>query len=194
MPRAKRWSPWTREQIDTLRLEWQEVSGRVLLGKLRPHTWRGIIWKASQLGLRRGVPQGFETITAASKRTGFSFDRILVLCERFGVKVRYMYGDRRATSTWRYVDSYDVSKMVEDMMRLESINQAAKRLQASRGIIARELRARGYSTSSRRAMDRLLLPPEIYDEIVGEYRANAVRVRDHNLFIFESYRRSSEAA
>lgn len=101
--RTKSYVPWSAAEIRYLRLEWHELQQRTLhagLTKLHPtggcRTWCSIRVKAYQLGLPGGVPQGFESIKAAAKRTGYCRHALLALCLRYGVPIRQAYcGTRR---------------------------------------------------------------------------------------------------
>ncbi len=90
--------------------------------------------KATKLGIL-GVPQGYETLTKATRRTGFtSVPRMKALLRWAGVRMHLSRTFPRACHKGLYkthfVDPFDVDEAVRRWLRLETVAYAAE----SRGI------------------------------------------------------------
>lgn len=165
----KTFARWTQEQIQTLRMEWHELAARSLAAKLRPHSWIGIREKACQLGLPFGVPQGYESINEAERRTGFSRRVIKKLIANHDILVHHRYPlNKNKPGVCLYVDPEEIDAAVKYRLSCETIGQAATRLGIEHTGLGKLLKAKGYKVVIGSA---LRLEPHIYDEIVAEYRA-----------------------
>src|SRR5690606_39900248 len=66
-----RWSP---EEDDRLRLLWEGLATVPSIARELGRTPRAVYRRAHEIGLQRGVPQGFESIEASARRTGFCME------------------------------------------------------------------------------------------------------------------------
>lgn len=129
---------WTADEERALRLAWGEVSPETLLRRLPDRTWQAI-WQhaVDKLGLPRGVPQGYETLRSAARRTGYVAHHLRKILDAEGVRVRYWYGGGRASAhaggrdfprnPWCAVDPDEVDAAVARWCRLETVATAARR-------------------------------------------------------------------
>jgi len=166
---------WTPAELRTLHTHWRMVDDRQLKRLLRRRSWRAIFAKAVELGLPRALPPGHESIASAIRRTGHRRRPLLRILRRHGVPLHTRGIARRQQST--YVSQARVDCAVANERRLESAEQAARRLQIDRATLTILLCEQGHRVPRGRSV--LRLPSEVFDELVGAYRAghknNALR-------------------
>lgn len=157
---------WTSADVATLLAEWHEVAPRTLCQKLR-RSWTAVYMKADELRLPRGMPQGFEHLSASARRKGVDFATLRRwLCEE-GVRVHRTYPNTRpgVRAHCLYVDPAAVDKALAIRATKEVLYEAAERLFVSAPTL-RRLCAAMHGPSPRKAVH----PPAYYDAAVAAWR------------------------
>lgn len=137
--RPRRWTPEEdrrlRNALDETGLGWAATR----LGR----TPRALYDRALRLGIPVGRPPGYESIAAASKRTGFDFKSIRKILIWAGVKIRHSLsqpnGNRQRTRLQRMVEQIDVDDAVAAWVLTETPYAAARRLHCDDGTIVEAL-------------------------------------------------------
>lgn len=167
---------WTPRQIAVLRMEWHEVSPRVLREKLGGRTWYAIAQRAHLLGLPFGVPQGCEAIHPAAKRVGVAHETLVRILTAAGVRLHRWYPEpvaRRPRTTARraprrYAERDEIDAAVAAWLDTEVLPGAAR----ARGVHPQTLRGRmlrlGLATRGEGLSVRR--PSEVYDRAMVGYR------------------------
>lgn len=159
---------WTPAELATLRKNWHVVGARTLRHKLRRHTWAGICQRAARLGLRTGVPQGFETLDAACARLGYYRPTLRRILAWAGVDVvrRYPGKEMRGGGRPTIVETDAATEAVEAWLRTETVKHGAE----ARGVSHQSLwhwliKAGVIARQSRRVPHRV--PSEVLDRVVA---------------------------
>lgn len=98
-------SAWTSAQDEYLLLHWQIDRPKKLARALHPHTWGGILLRAWRMKLPRGVPNGYETMTQAARRTGYTAREVrAALAAHSPNRMFSTYGDARPVGRHRYAE------------------------------------------------------------------------------------------
>lgn len=130
---------WTTAEDVQLESAWGE-EGISQIAKAMGRTEKAVYRRAEVLGLEKGVPEGWESITSAVRRTGFTFYRLRIImrwAHRMGVL--YKKALRRSMSWSRkpgrsrreMVDPAHVDAAVAAWMAAETRTQAATRLRTT---------------------------------------------------------------
>ena len=129
------------------------------------------------MGLPFSVPQGYETLCAAARRTGFAGETLKGILVRAGVKFRRNYGrSNKLAPRVRYwmVDPEEVDRAVRDHLHLENLTDASYRLAVSQPQLRKLMVDAGRLEPGNRRGQRVLLDPTIYDEVVSKWRETPV--------------------
>lgn len=145
--------PWkySEEDIATIRLAWGSVPISLIAKKVnrRPAT---VYWYAIQkLGLRAGIPQGYESIQQAAERTGYSPSAMRNMLRADGHQIikRPTSGvkppahGKRCAHSMMMAETYDVDSAVEWFTSSETLEEASRRTGYSRTAVRRYLAIAG---------------------------------------------------
>lgn len=164
---------WTPKDDRTLRDSWgifkMSIRG---LAKLLNRTPLTVYWRASVLGLDLGCPQGYEYLTHAAKRTGFSPGQLRDLMRKHGADL--MQGLSRPTKIapsrrYHVVDPYDVDRAIARWAKTECVNAAAKARGLCGQTLSEWLVASGLEKPKGKV--RWRVPTAIIDRVVAKNRA-----------------------
>jgi hypothetical protein len=135
--RRRRWTPGDDLTLEAL---WGEGLRLSAIAKTLQRTQATVYWRAQKLGLPLGCPEGFEYLSHAAERAGFSTGRLVQILRSHGFKVRAALARPRGVETRRFhvVAPEDVDAAVAAYVQTETPQEAARR----RGINADRLRAR----------------------------------------------------
>lgn len=120
---------WTAAEDKILRLEWTEIAERSLREKLPGRSRQAIWYRVRQLGLDRGVPQGYEPIHAACVRTGFARPALLrILAAADDARIFRVKGRRGGPKRFhrQYVETFAVDAAVAAWLTSEVVAAAAR--------------------------------------------------------------------
>lgn len=142
---------WTHADDEALRDLWDLGLRLSAISKQLNRTKATIYWRAQKLGLPLGCPDGFEHLTAAADRVGYSPCTLRRIMRWAGKKVRAALS-RPTGGHWRrqIVDPVDVDEAVAAWLRTETANSAAKRLGISGDRLRARLRKVGVAISTER--------------------------------------------
>lgn len=135
--RRRRWTPGDDLSLEAL---WGEGLRLSAIAKALGRTPATCYWRAQKLGLPLGCPEGFEYLSHAADRAGFSTRRLVQILRAEGFKVRTALARPRPGDSRRFhiVAPEDVDRAVAAYVKTETPEEAARR----RGINADRLRAR----------------------------------------------------
>jgi len=135
--RRRRWTPGDDLTLEAL---WGEGLRLTAIAKTLQRTPATTYWRAQKLGMPLGCPEGFEYLSHAADRAGFSTRRLVQILRTYGFKVRTALARPRGVESRRFhiVTPEDVDAAVAAFVKTETPEAAARR----RGINADRLRAR----------------------------------------------------
>jgi phage antirepressor YoqD-like protein len=129
---------WTDEESETLRRMWGWEPIYTISRALNK-TPKAIFYRSVILGLRLVVPEGYDFVTNAAERAGFSVKAFQRIMRIYRVPVRAHYGRTRERGKRCYhhhiVDLERADEAVAKFMKTENLRQAAK----ARGLDTRRL-------------------------------------------------------
>ena len=134
LSRRRRWTP--AEDVKLRRL-WGSVSLREI-GKDLDRTVLTVYWRAQHLGLPLGCPQGWEYLSAAATRTGYSTTQLrrALAFSSVGIQRAFVRTKDPHPRGTRIVEPFDVDRAVEAWGATEPVTDAAHR----RGMVDETLR------------------------------------------------------
>jgi transposase-like protein len=173
--RKARWS--TRDDA-ILQENWGDMDLRSI-AKVLGRTELTTYWRAGHLGLARGCPQGFEYLTAAAERTGYSTDQLRRVLKWAAVPLRRTMSrpDVHAPRTFHCVVPFDVDEALASWHKTEPIDVAARRHGLDGATLKRWLRdARDAGTQMppepRKARVHWRIPSTTIDQVIAERHAS----------------------
>lgn len=171
-PRGGAHPSWSEPEKRTLLREWGECGQERLCEKLPGRTWDGIAIQAWKMGLSFGPPQGWEWIYEAARRTGYSWDGLMAVLRRRGVRPISGRTTWRKCRRRRIVRIEDVDRAIaEDLGEWEVVRPAALR----RGLVPQTLRQwlidAGVLVPQKGTRAYVRLRTEVIDRVVAERRA-----------------------
>lgn len=133
----KRRRRWSRQDDNRLRMLWGEASMDAIVRELG-RTRLTVYWRAQHLGLELGCPQGWEYLTAAAQRTGYSTGQLRRILRAAHVRIEPGYSRTQAPKQRHYhiVQPHDVDEAVAAWHATETVHDAACR----RGMCSETLR------------------------------------------------------
>jgi hypothetical protein len=150
---------WTRDELETLQREWQDVTVATMRRKLPGRTVGAIGAKARALGLPMGVPQGCLSLTEAAQRSCYGVPQLRAMLAAVGARAHRVPVYRSAarprprpadagkarprTHRW-YVDAEDLERAEKARGLLEVVGAYAARHGLSRGSLYGWLRLAGH--------------------------------------------------
>jgi hypothetical protein len=179
---ARHYRRWSPDDDARLRKLWGAASLASIarrLGRSEKTTY----WRARQLGLDCGAPQGFEYITAAAKRSGFTVSQLRTVLGHAAVGVLRTLSrpsDGRK-SYYHYVDPFDVDQAVVKWLSAEEVYPAAERRGFCGDTLRRLLLANGLTPPTTRKA-RWRVDSTVIDRVVSRYLAEksaTASVREH---------------
>ena len=120
---------WTAEEDERVRMNWglstiEEMA--LMLGRTRDAIFYRATWI---LKLPSGAPEGWEFLTHAADRVGYSRQALRTILRWAGVKLSLPYQDLRGKSPQaRIVETIDIDDAVELWMKTETQAEAARRV------------------------------------------------------------------
>lgn len=162
---------WSATEDRILREGWEELSMRTLMAKLRGRSRLAIYQRVTALGLRHGIPQGYESFAAACRRTGYSREALEKILERGGVRRHRLNAQRDAGLDYQtFVEPDEVDAAIAAFMQTETVHAAA----VARGLCDKTLRdwlVRAGVIGARVPRAAVRLPTEAIDRVIEEKRA-----------------------
>lgn len=165
---------WSFKEDDMLRHLWGTTPLSELAAKLKRKR-SAVHRRARHLGLRMGVPKGYESIAEAARRTGFSFEAMRKLLEDRGVRIEIISstGARAGGRDSKYnryaVFSVDVDEAVKAWCSSITAEEAAPKYGIAAYTLRRWLREAGYKPTKPKA--KMRYQPEEIDAVVAARRA-----------------------
>lgn len=174
----RRLNPWTAKDDDMLRILWGPHTIPQISRKTG-RTEQAIYARARIIGLGLGCPQGYEYLTAASKRSGFAEAQLRRILRWAGVNIyRTMSRPGGATSTRHLshmVEPHEVDEAVERWCATEPLQTAARR-HGYEGSVLRLLVERAQAAGDtrlapppRKSRGHWRLDSKVVDELFAEY-------------------------
>lgn len=162
---------WSAADDELLRREWQEVGMQTLMDKLPGRTRGAIHHRAKDLGLPRGVPQGYVPMAVASRRAGLAFDAFKSLLERAGIRpVRIASRKKKGRYSRLCVEPEQIDEAMAFYNATETLRGAERARDLPRGTLSRWLREAGViAPKGDRRHHRVL--SETIDNVVAARRA-----------------------
>lgn len=167
---------WTEEEDRILLLHYG-LKPRTLLAKLKRRTLQGIQDRLIFLGKRVDERrQGYVSLTALARESGFSFYPLCRLLEYYEVPFKNLSATpfpNKGGAIPRQVPRIDAQEAVEQYLACERLPVAARRLKVSGTFLRVVMHAAGVEPNYPAGLKRLVyhLPPEAYDEALAVYRA-----------------------
>jgi hypothetical protein len=132
---------WTAEDDRRLTFEWAEGLSLATVAKRLGRTQAATYWRAQQIGLPLGVPDGFEYFSAAAERTGYATKQLRAILATHGVRLHATLSrtsPEKRPRRMHFVDPLLVDDAVAAWVQAEPVEAAARRL----GICGESLRRR----------------------------------------------------
>lgn len=131
---------------------------------------------AERLGLGQGCPRGYEYVSEAAERCGYTRRQMVLILAFGGVRMRLPSSRRARTGhrAQRVVDPTDVDEAVALWCSTETISEAAQRNRVSRFVLERLVLA-DERTPPRNGRHRLRVPSWILDELAARVNAEHQR-------------------
>lgn len=121
----KRRRRWTAEDDRCLVALWGAESLPTIARRLG-RTRAAVYVRAREIHLECGASTGYEYLTGAAKRTGYTVEQLRVILKAGGVRIsRSMSRPSNATRSFHVVDPYDVDRAVEAWHATELVHPAA---------------------------------------------------------------------
>lgn len=139
-----------------------------MLGRTEVTTY----WRARHLGLQCGCPRGFETLSAAAERAGYTTGQLREILRAGGHKVRRTLSRPGASRTGRryhYVDPLDVDDAVAAWVKRESVERIAERQGLTGDVVRKLLVEAGHAPPARKKCWRV--ESAVADRLIAEHRA-----------------------
>lgn len=172
---------WTKAEDDQLRVMWGVHRSNVYeVAKALGRTPHATHYRARDLKLGLGCPQGFEFLDNAAKRTGFHWGHLLKILRWANVQIDDAWScptgqPRPIRGRWRIVEPYDVDEAVRKWLATEPVDPAADRRSISAYKLNRillEAIARGDKRVPEKPTDKRAwrVDSTVIDELVAAYR------------------------
>lgn len=160
---------WTVEEDSRLRRLWDAETPLAQIAARLERTATATYWRAQQLGLPLGCPDGWEYLTTAAERTGFDTTTLRRILRWAGVSIHRSLsapGRRRRGVAGIRCDRHvvapgEVDVAIEQWMETEPLERAAERLGVCRQTLARRLEAVGIGRQARRKAHWRVSPEQI---------------------------------
>ena len=121
---------WTAAEDRLLSWLWDDQNGLAKLATRLRRTEHAVFRRAQDLGLKIGVPQGYESVRAAARRSGFPYETMVGILKAAHVRMRLTLSDpsRHGKARHRFVDPELVDDAVALWNSKESVSAAARRI------------------------------------------------------------------
>lgn len=174
-----RFRRWTQHDDARLQVLWG-VHPIASIARTLGRTPDSIYWRAKQLELGLGCPQGHEYLSAAAARTGYAvaqLRRILawahVRIDRASTRPDH---DRKTKHVTWVVEPSEVDEAVAAWHQTETLERAAERHVVCSSVLARLLREAAEAGEKRvpprpRFRKHWRIPTELVDELLGAYKS-----------------------
>jgi len=142
---------WTKADDRRLSLLWGEIP-LASVAKEMNRTIDACYARARDLGLKRGIQEHVEHITAAAKRTGYSREalRLILKWAKVGGITAMSRPGHGGTRRLRGYDPLEVDKAIESWMAAEYVDDAGRRVGIHGGTLARWLEEAGHKRPDRK--------------------------------------------
>lgn len=137
---------WTHQDDARLIDLWGEGTSLATMAARFHRTPLAVFARGKQLGLSVGVPQGFELITHAARRTGYDVKQLRQILHWARVRIRPALCEpsRYVRCPRKIVDSFEADVAVERWLETEPLSRVAKRLRLCDRTVARKLTRSGF--------------------------------------------------
>lgn len=164
--------PWSTDDDDRLKAMWGAAESIDVIAEAIGRTEIATYWRAGKLGLRDRIPPGWEYLTSAAERAGFTSCQLRRVLKLHGKEVRRAFarpteprGKRRRRTHFQIVWADDVDEAVKAFVTKDTIEVAARRAGVSSETLRRRLRAIGVKPP--RFHHRWLVTPEQTDRALA---------------------------
>ncbi len=175
---------WTAAEEEELCLLWGEKTLPRIAAHLR-RSPEGVYRRAECLGLTRGVPQGFEALSVAARRTGYCDPTLRKILAWAGVKVRRTMSRPPRGKTrlpCRFcVDPFDVDRAVKAWLATETIGEGARRHGYSGETLRKWLAEDGKLPESRGRGCHVRVESTVVDTTVAARKGRSLTAHAHRL-------------
>lgn len=163
---------WSKSADAHLVYLWEARIGVNAIAMKMGRTPQAVYRRGQDLGLPLGCPNGFEFVTQAARRCGFTVETMWRIIKAGKVRTQASLSDPRIANkgNWRrrYVDPDEIDEAVKKWLDSELVDQAAER----RGLVSVTLRGwlvkAGVLPAVRRKK-HLRIPSEVIDRVVAEH-------------------------
>lgn len=164
---------WTKAEDSRLSVMWDLGIGLTVMAADIGRTEIALLGRAAHVGLKTGVPDGFESLWASAVRTGFDNTGCLRRVLRWaGVVIHGTRSERRCRGVNRrhYVEPSEVDAAMNLWLSTETLHGAAR----TRGIRANTLRrwllCCGAIEERTGPKTHRRVPTEVIDRVVAQHR------------------------
>lgn len=160
---------WTKTEDRRLLMLWGELP-LAKIAEALDRAIHGVYWRAGAIGLRRGIPQGKESVSAAAKRTGFCAETLKRML--LGASVPIHRGMSINARRFDVVDPAEVDRVVDEWNETEIVSHAARRLGVHRGTLVAWLEESKIEMPRHPGAKRIWrLPTKIIDAVVAKRKS-----------------------
>jgi hypothetical protein len=165
---------WTKQDDRALTHAWGEFQSLTHLATHLGRSPASVYWRARELGLKRGAPEGTEYLTHAANRCGYSTAQLTRILRWAGVSIHRTLSrpGRAATRGYHYVDPLDTDDAVIAWLATEPLYTAATRHGLTAETVERLLREHGVTRPKRKRNPKghWRVESALVDELVSAYR------------------------
>lgn len=176
---------WSSREDEILRLNWNDMSVKLLRRYLPGRTRIAVYERARKLGLSAGTPQGMVSVKALSEDPSWGYDyyKTLRILKSASVGIR-SFGYTGKKRGVRYVELDEAHqaaaewerRVAEERVGKETPKEAAARLRLREGTLRNWLSYEGLMPPKRREVKRKFWAlPEVFDRVYEKYRGGLTR-------------------
>lgn len=118
---------WTADDDERLRAQWG-LEDIYTISRNLGRTRLTVYWRAYELDLPLGCPEGWEYVSDAAARAGFATATLWRILRFSHVRVLHAYARNQGTRHKHIVEPIDVDDAVRAWMETETLTEAARRL------------------------------------------------------------------
>lgn len=164
---------WSEDEDRLLKSLWGQVSPHVLRSRFRGiRKWTSVLWRAQELKLTAGAPQGMVSIYSLSEspKWGYDYWTTVRMFQWAGTKVTH-FSYRGKKHTMPCVDEVDALEAAERWGRSERPAEAARRLKVRDCTLRKWLNDGGHRAHIP-AKQQFRADPEFYDRVYAKHRGS----------------------
>lgn len=169
---------WKRNEDLALVDAWDRNVDLKRIARDLSRTVDAVYLRAHKLGLKRGLPEGCESLAAAAKRTGYTRAQLSCILKMAGHPPRKVPHSRPCKARYRtlFVDPLDVDDAIAAWVRAEAVEAAARRLGLCANTLRRWIGKAGLEDPRRKGRRHLRLTDEQIQRAL-ELRSAAAKQR-----------------